>query len=147
MLSILRWILLLPAVFFAWFNFLEFSISIYSSIEAKYCRSNLLCDSSYSLALNAIYLGAPALSTLVVGVVAIVIAPSHKLFVTWTTFVIGSFTVIALIAFGKAPLISGVTTLITGLISAIFISYMIRKFNLTQARVGLADAGSPTDDH
>ena len=132
MLSILRWIVLLPAVFFAWFNFLEFGISIYSSIEAKYCRSNLLCDSFYGLVLNAIYLGVPALSALVVGVVAVVIAPSHKLFVTWTTFVIGSFAVIAFIVFGKAPLINGVITLITGLIGAILISYMIRKFHLRQ---------------
>lgn len=128
MLSILRWLILVPIVVFAWYNFLSFGLSAYSKVEAKYCGSSV-CSFFADFVLHVIYFGIPALSALVVGIVAVVIAPSHKLYVAWSTFVIGTIAVLAFIGLGVAPLISGVITLMTGLIGAIFISYIIKRFH------------------
>ncbi|HEX5360095.1 MAG TPA: hypothetical protein VFW49_03245 [Fluviicoccus sp.] len=73
--------------------------------------------------------GTPALSSVVIIFLAVMIAPAHKVWVNWLAVALGSLAVIGLIVVGIAPLPHGLITIGVGYLTSRWLALIFSKLD------------------
>ena len=134
-LATMRWIALAPLVAAAWCAVALISIRLHGPIERWLCppdqyRYNSCYDSSGLFKLEVFEHAAIGASAMVVLLVAVLIAPSHRRRVTWATFAVGAATA------GILGIVSpsyAVAAISAGLLGALAIDAFLQRRQARQA--------------